>query len=78
MKEYNKLSHEEKKELAQLRKDRDSRNKENEGNDQTISALKQQVEDLEARLVAAINTQDEKPGRRRMTLLRTPLLSITE
>ena len=70
MKEYNKLSHEEKKELASLQKDR---NKENAGNDQTISALKQQVEELEARLVAAINTKDELAEPAKSDPLKNPL-----
>ena len=68
---------EEKKELAQLRKDRDSRDKENEENNQTISALKQQVTDLEARLVAAINTQEEKPEPTKTDPLKNPLSQRT-
>ena len=54
-KEYNKLSHAERKELADLRKQ-----EKNKGNtptsDNTVAALTQQVKDLEERLIAAINT----------------------
>ena len=70
MKEYNKLSHEEKKEFALLQKDRD---KENAGNDQTISALKQQVEELETRLVAAIKTKEETVEPTKNDPLKNPL-----
>ena len=70
MKEYNKLSHEEKKELTLLQKER---NKENAGNDQTISALKQQVEELETRLVAAIKTKEKPEEPAQCDPLKNPL-----
>ena len=56
MKEYNKLSHEEKKELAFMRRDCD---KPDDDHNQTVSALKQQVEDLESRLITAIKTKTD-------------------
>ena len=73
MKEYNKLSHEEKKELALLRKDCDNCDKENTSNDQTILALKEQVEVLEARLIVAINTKEDSAGPVKSDPLKNPL-----
>ena len=70
MKEYNKLSHEEKKELAFLCKDCD---KENAANDQAVSALKQQVEELKTRLVAAIKTKEETEEPTKCDPLKNPL-----
>ena len=56
--EYSKLSHDERKELAELRRANNSNDsKNNASTKKTISALEQQVKDLEERLVAAINTQ---------------------
>ena len=56
-KEYAKLSHDERKELAELRKNKKTNEKSSATSDKTISALQKQVKDLEERLIAVINTQ---------------------
>ena len=61
-KEYSKLSHEQRKELAPLRENKGSDN-DKDNNAMSVSALKQQfqddIKDLEARLIAAISTANE-------------------
>ena len=61
-KEYSKLSHKQRKELATLRENKGSDN-DKDNNAMSVSALKQQfqddIKDLEARLIAAISTANE-------------------
>ena len=74
-KEYSKLSHDERKELAELRGKTDKGNK--NSNTTAISAMQQQFKELEERLIAAVSTaqqgQTDSTSDDRPDPLRNPL-----
>ena len=59
--EYDKLSHEERKELSEIRKGNKDDNTSQNSDNATVAALKQQVSQLKERIIAALKTSETPP-----------------